>query len=65
MIITKTKMFGCGRNGINTNGGAAKVMSFDRLGNKKCPGTSGKIKAGSREYPKSPSKKIYTLQRPH
>ena len=32
-------------DGVNTNGAAAKVMSFDRLGRKKvCPGTFGKIK---------------------
>ena len=42
-------------NGINTNGAAAEVMNFDRLGKKVRPVTFGKIKAGSREYPKSPS----------
>ena len=33
-------------NGVNTNGAAAKVMNFDRLGGKVCPGTLGKIKVG-------------------
>ena len=28
---------GCGQNGVNTNGAAAKVMSFDRLGEKGTP----------------------------
>ena len=45
-------------NGINTNGAAAKVKMFDRLGEKVRPGTFGKIKVGSREYPESPSKNI-------
>ena len=31
-------------NGVNANGAAAKVMSFDRLGEKVCPGTLGKTK---------------------
>ena len=30
-------------NGVNTNGAAAKVMKFDRLGKKVRPGTLGKI----------------------
>ena len=34
------------RNGVNTNGAAAKVMNFDRLGKKVRPGTCGKIKVG-------------------
>ena len=33
-------------NGVNTNGAAAKVMNFDRLGEKVRPGTFGKIKVG-------------------
>ena len=33
-------------NGVNTNGAAAKVMNFDRLGKKVRPGTFGKIKVG-------------------
>ena len=34
------------RNGVNTNGAAAKVINFDRLGKKVRPSTSGKIKVG-------------------
>ena len=37
---------------ISTNGAAAKVMTFDRLGKKVRPGSLGKIKVGEREYPK-------------
>ena len=44
-------------NGVNTNGAAAKAINFDRLGKKLTPGTFGKIKVGSREYPKGPSVK--------
>ena len=33
-------------NGVNTNWAAAKVMSFDRLGKKVRPGTSGNINVG-------------------
>ena len=33
-------------NGVNTNGVAAKVINFDRLGKKLRPGTFGKIKVG-------------------
>ena len=33
-------------NGVNTNGAAAKVMNFDRLGKEEHPGTLGKIKVG-------------------
>ena len=33
-------------NGVNTNGAAAKVMNFDRLGKKVRPGTFGKIQIG-------------------
>ena len=33
-------------NGVNTNGAAAKVMNFDRLGKKVHPGTLEKIKVG-------------------
>ena len=33
-------------NGVNTNGAAAEVMDFDRLGKKVRPGASGKIKVG-------------------
>ena len=33
-------------NGVNTNGAAAKVMNFDRLGEKVRPGTFGNIKVG-------------------
>ena len=39
-------------NRVITNGAAAKVMTFDRLGNKLRPGTFGNVKVGSREYPK-------------
>ena len=42
---------------VNTNGAAAKVINFDRLGKKVRPGIFGKITGGSREYPKSPSVK--------
>ena len=42
-------------NGVDTNGAAAKVVDFDRLGKKVRPGTFGKIQVGQREYPKSPS----------
>ena len=31
---------------LNTNGAAAKVTIFDRLGKKLCPGTFGKINVG-------------------
>ena len=34
------------RNGVNTEGAAAKVISFDRLGKRIRPGTFGKIKVG-------------------
>ena len=38
-------------NGVNTNGAAAEVINFDRLGETKVrPGTFGKIKVGKREY---------------
>ena len=37
---------GCKTNGVNTNGAAAKVMNFDRLGKKVRPGTFVNIKAG-------------------
>ena len=33
-------------NGVNTNGAAAKVMNFDRLGKKVRPGTFGNMKVG-------------------
>ena len=33
-------------DGVNTNGAAAKVIDFDRLGKKVRPGTFGKIKVG-------------------
>ena len=33
-------------NAVNTNGAAAEVFNFDRLGKKIRPGTFGKIKAG-------------------
>ena len=33
-------------NGVNTNGAAAKGMSFNRLGKKVRPGTFGKIQVG-------------------
>ena len=33
-------------DGVSTNGAAAKVMNFDRLGKKVRPGTFGKIKVG-------------------
>ena len=31
-------------NGVSTNGAAAEVMNFDRLGEKVRPGISGKVK---------------------
>ena len=46
--------------GVNTNGAAAKVINFDRLGKKVHPGTLRKITVGKREYPKSPSVKHKT-----
>ena len=33
-------------NGVSTNGAAAKVMIFDRLGTNARPGTCGNIKVG-------------------
>ena len=33
-------------NGFNTNGAAANVMNFDRLGKKVRPGTFGNIQIG-------------------
>ena len=33
-------------NGLDANGGAAKVMNFDRLGEQVRPGTFGKINIG-------------------
>ena len=33
-------------NGVNTNGAAAEVMNFDRLGKKVRPGTFGNIQVG-------------------
>ena len=33
-------------NGVDTNGAAAKVIVFDRLGKKVRPGTFGNIKVG-------------------
>ena len=33
-------------NGVNTNGAAAKLMTFDRLGEKVRPDIFGKIKVG-------------------
>ena len=44
--------------GVNTNGAAAKVMHFDRLGKKVRPGTFGEIEVGEREHTKKvpPSK---------
>ena len=44
-------------NGVNSNGAAAKVMIFDRLGKKVRPGTFGRIKVGSRVYPNGPCQK--------
>ena len=44
-------------DGVNTNGAAAKETHFDRLWKKALLGTLGKIKAGSREYPKGHSVK--------
>ena len=47
---TKTGLARCSpwlrTNGVNTNGAAAKVMDFDRLGKKVRPGTFGEIKVG-------------------
>ena len=36
----------CGQHGVNTNGAAAKVMDFVRLGKKVRPGTFGRITVG-------------------
>ena len=53
-------------DGVNTNGAAAKVMIFDRLGKKVRPGTFGEIKVGQQEYLKSPSvKKCAICSDPH
>ena len=35
---------GCGQNGVNTNGAAAKLIDFDRLVKNIFPGTFGNIK---------------------
>ena len=40
---------------VDTNGAAARLIIFDRLGKKVRPGTFGNIKVGTREYPKGPS----------
>ena len=48
-------------NVVNTNGAAAKVKTFDRLGKKVRPGTFGKTKVGKREYPTSPSVKTHNI----
>ena len=47
-ITYHNSMLGCGQmvNGVNTNGAAAKVINFDRLGKKVSPATFGKIKVG-------------------
>ena len=42
----KHSLFWLRTNGVNTNGAAAKVVNFDRLGKKVCPGTFGRIKVG-------------------
>ena len=42
-------------NGVNTNGAAAKVRTFDGLGKEVRLGTFGNIQVGKREYPQSPS----------
>ena len=51
-------------NGVNTNGAAAKVMSFDIFWRKRKvhPGTFRNIKAGSPEYAKSPSVKKHQFK---
>ena len=48
MSRTADELIGCEQMGsVNTNGAAAKVVNFDRLGKKIRPGTSfGKIKVG-------------------
>ena len=38
-------------NGVYTNGAAANVINYDRLGKKVRPGTFEKIQVGLREYP--------------
>ena len=48
-------------NGVNNNGAAAKVMFFDRVGEKVRPDTFGKTKVGYWEYPKSPSVKKHEI----
>ena len=48
-------------NGVSTDGAAAKVMVFERLGKKVRPVTFGKTKVGYREYPKGPSVKDITF----
>ena len=47
--------------GVNATGAAAKVWTFDRLGENVRPGTFGKIKVGQREYPKGPSVKQHEV----
>ena len=43
---SRARHFWLRKNGVSTNGAAAKVMNFDRLRKKAHPGTLGKIKAG-------------------
>ena len=57
VIVPSLTVVGCGQNGVNTNGAAAKLINIDRLGEKVRPGTTGNIKVGYREYPKSASVK--------
>ena len=62
IIIWGGSAFWLRTNGVNTNGAAAEVMDFDRLGKKARPGTSGKIKADYRKYPTSPSVKQHEIR---
>ena len=59
--VVLDKWFPLRTNGVNTNGAAAKVMSFVRLGKKVRPGTFGNIEVGKREYPKGPSVKTHDI----
>ena len=45
-------------NGVNTDGAAAIVTNFDRLGRKVRSGTSGEIRVGEPKCPKSLSKNM-------
>ena len=49
-------------NEVSTTGAAAKVINVSKAWGKKVrPGTFGKMTAGQREYPKSPSAKNHNM----